>query len=182
MNKSELVTYLEGIDRSLRSPAVLHIFGSAPCILLDEPERTSLDVDVAGPYSAGDPVDLRRAAETAGLPVNPAADFDGDHIEWIGPLRLCLPAPLPGTELVLWQGVKLRVQTSSVAALIASKLIRYDEIDQGDIRYLLTQQRVSFAAIAEATDRLPGPFAHDSLVRDNLANLKTDMAMWGCGS
>jgi len=51
MNKSELIAYLEGIDGGLQQPAMLYIYGSAVCILLDEPDRTSLDIDVAGPYS-----------------------------------------------------------------------------------------------------------------------------------
>jgi len=49
MNKSELIDYLEGIDGGLKQPAMLYIYGGAVCILLDEPDRTSLDIDVAGP-------------------------------------------------------------------------------------------------------------------------------------
>ena len=179
MNKPELIGYLEGIDRALRAPATLHIYGSAACILLDEPDRTSLDVDVAGPYSSVDQGDLRQAAEAAGLPVNPDDDYAGDHLEWIGPARLCLQPPVAGQGLMLWQGAKLRVQTGTLADLIASKLIRYDEIDRSDIRYLLLQGRVPFAEIGAAAARLPAAFARDPLVQENLENLKMDMAMWG---
>jgi len=45
MNKSELIAYLEGVDSGLQQPAMLYIYGSAVCILLDEPDRTSLDID-----------------------------------------------------------------------------------------------------------------------------------------
>jgi len=179
MNKPELIAYLEGIDHALRGRATLYIYGSAACILLDEPDRTSLDVDVAGPYSAADQGDVRQAAETVGLPVNPDEDYSGDHIEWIGPLRLCLQPPVAGTELTLWQGAKLRIQTGPVADLIASKLIRYDGIDRSDIQYLLAQGHTTFAEIEAAAARLPGPFACDPLVHENLGNLKTDMVMWG---
>jgi hypothetical protein len=179
MNKVELIAYLEKLDLALRTPVTLHIYGSAACILLDEPDRTSLDVDIAGPYSVGDQGELRRVAESIGFPVNPGDDYDGDHLEWIGPLRLCLQPPAEGQGLTLWQGVKLRIQTSTIAELIASKLIRYDEIDQSDIRYLLVQGRVAFSEIEAAVARLPEPFAVDALVRENLANLKTDMAAWG---
>ena len=51
MDRPELIAYLEGIDRALRDQATLYIYESATCILLGEPDRTSLDVDVAGPYS-----------------------------------------------------------------------------------------------------------------------------------
>ena len=63
--------------------------------------------------------------------------------------------------------------------LVASKLIRYDEIDRSDVQYLLTQSRAPFSDIEEAAGRLPSPFARDPLVRDNLENLRADMAMWG---
>ena len=179
MNKSQLIAYLEGIDRALRSKAMLYVYGSAACILLDEPDRTSLDVDVAGPYSEVDQADLRRAADSVGLPVNPGDDYAGDHIEWTGPLRLCLQPPVEGTGLTLWQGAKLRIQSGPIADLIASKLIRYDEIDRSDIQYLLSQRPVSFLEIEEAAARLPAPFARDPLVRENLDNLKTDLEMWG---
>lgn len=181
MNKSELVRYLEVMDQALSSPATLHVYGSAACILLDEPDRTSLDIDVAGPYSAVDETDLRKAAEHAGLPVNPGEDYDGDHIEWIGPLRLCLQPPLEGRTMTLWQGEKLRIQSGPAADLVASKLIRYDPIDQSDIQYLLGQSRATFAEVAEAVGRLPAPFARDPLVRENLENLRSDMGIWGIG-
>ncbi len=70
MNKSELMAYLEGIDGGLKQPAMLYIYGSAVCILLDEPDRTSLDIDVAGPYSDAAYADLVQAAERAGIPTN----------------------------------------------------------------------------------------------------------------
>jgi hypothetical protein len=138
-------------------------------------------VDVAGPYSGVDQGDLRQAAESAGLPVNPADDYAGDHIEWVGPLRLCLQPPAEGQALTLWEGARLRLQTGTIAALIASKLIRYDEIDQSDIRYLLSQGAVAYAEVEAAAARLPEPFAFDSLVRENLRNLKADIDMWRGG-
>ncbi|MDA1088571.1 MAG: hypothetical protein O2901_16350 [Verrucomicrobia bacterium] len=179
MNKAELIGYLEGLDASLKGQATLTIYGSAACILLDEPDRTSLDMDVAGPYSSVDESDLRQAAESVGLPVNPSDDYSGNHIEWIGPLRLCLQAPKAGEDITLWQGERLRIQTGSIAGLIASKLVRYDEIDQGDIRYLLSQGRVPYQEIEEAVSRLPSTFCNDPLVQENLVNLKADMQMWG---
>jgi len=179
MNKPELMSYLERIDGALRKPATLYIYGSAACILLDEPDRTSLDIDVAGPYSQADEADIRRAAEAAGLPVNPDEEYGGDHIEWVGPLRLCLQPPVAGTEVPLWQGTKLRLQTGPVADLVASKLIRYDEIDRSDVQYLLTQSRTAFSDVEAAAKRLPAPFVRDPLILENLENLRTDMVMWG---
>ena len=179
VNKDQLLTYLEGLDRALERTTTLVIYGSAAFMLLDEPDRTSLDIDVAAPYSSADFGDLRRAAQSAGLPVNPEAGYSGDHIEWIAALRLCLPKPLPETEINLWQGAKLTIKTVPAAALIASKLIRYDEIDQSDIRYLLAQSRTQFREVELAVETLPAPFNTDPLVIENLQNLKSDMEFWG---
>jgi len=179
MDKRAMISYLEGIDAALRSPATLHVYGSAAGILLDEPGRTSLDIDVAGPYSRVDEGDLRQAALAAGIPVNPGVDYAGDHIEWVGPLRLCLCPPVEEGNTTLWQGARLRIQTAGMADLVASKLIRYDDIDRSDIQYLLCVSRLPFVEIEQAADRLPPPFRQDALVRENLGNLKTDMAIWG---
>ena len=178
MDKVKLLDYLEKLDGALRSSTVLFIYGSAACILLDEPDRTSLDIDVAAPYSKADEEGLRRAAEAAGLPVNPGEDYDGDHLEWIGPLRLCFRQPDAEKDVVLWRGKLLVVMTGSAADLIASKLIRYDDIDRSDILYLVNQGRVSLAEIKAAAARLPPAFAADPLVRENLANLESDMKIW----
>ncbi len=80
--------------------------------------------------------------------------------------------------MILWQGEKLTLKSGSVADLIASKLIRYDEIDQGDIQFLLKQSNVGFADIEDAVKRLPDTFARDALVKDNLANLCVDITLW----
>src|SRR5216684_2728897 len=111
MNKQELLCYLERLDAALVSEAALCVYGSGAFILLDEPDRTSLDLDVAGPYSRADFGDFQRAAKKAGLPVNPDEFTQTDHIEWVSAARLCLPKPDPATEIVLWQGRKLSIRT-----------------------------------------------------------------------
>lgn len=55
--------------------------------------KVELYIDIAASYSSTDFPDMVQAALAAGLPVNPAADYPGDHIEWISALRLCLPPP-----------------------------------------------------------------------------------------
>ncbi len=182
VDKNELLTYLERIDNALIGPAMVYIYGSAVCILLDEPDRTSLDIDVAGPYSDVDYGAFRHAAEEAGLPVNPREDTGKNHIEWIQALRLCLPKPSPERTTVLWQGARLTVKSGSPADLIASKLIRYDAIDQGDIQYLLTQARVTYAEVADAVNRLPAPFNDDCMVLENLENFRADAELWKDGA
>lgn len=179
MDKTELVGYLARIDGFLTTPATLYVYGSAALILLNEPERTSLDIDVAAPYSRADFAELAKAAADAGLPINPPEDYRHNHIEWISALRLCLAPPDPASEIVLWQGSRLVLKTLTVPHLIASKLIRYDSIDRGDVQYLCKQGQVTWDEVAAAVERLPSPFNRDALVRENLANLREDMRMWG---
>jgi len=93
-------------------------------ILLDEDERTSLDIDVAGPYSTINYHDFCMAAKKAGLEVNPEDNTTAEHIEWISALRLCLAPPETETEIVLWQGQNMVVKTVAPEDLVASKLIR----------------------------------------------------------
>ena len=178
MNKAELLGYLERLDHALKTESTLHIYGSAAFMLLDEPDRTSLDVDVAAPYSMVDVGDLRQAAATAGIPLNPADDYADDHLEWISAVRLCLAKPNPETDLLLWKGERLSVKTGSIPQLIASKLIRYDEIDRSDIQYLCRQAAVDIVAVAEAVAALPAPFNRDALVLENLENLRVDITLW----
>ena len=181
MNKDSLIGYFEKIDSSLAGEAVLYIYGSAVCILLDEPGRTSLDFDVAAPYSRADEKELRRAAIDAGLLFNPESDEQGDFMEWIGPLRLCLPAPREGRSMVLWRGKNLTIMTGTVEDIVASKLIRFDSADQADIHFLYARRNFAFEDIADAVQRLPGPFSVDPVVLDNLGNLRKDMQHWRAG-
>lgn len=179
MDKVELLAHLERLDGLLAKPVTLCVYGSAALILLDEPGRTSLDIDVAAPYSRADYAELSRAATDAGLPINPPDDYRHDHIEWISAMRLCLAPPDPASEILLWQGAQLVLKTVPVPQLIASKLIRYDSVDRGDVQYLCKQGRVTWEEVAAAVERLPSPFTRDVLVRENLAILREDMKMWG---
>lgn len=178
MNSAELRSHLERLDAALTAPARLCVYGSAAAMLLGQDDRTSLDVDVAGPYSEADETAIRAAANRIGLPVNPPEAYQGDHIEWVGAARLCLAPVDPATAVTLWQGRNLMLFTLPVPDLIASRLIRYDPIDLADIEYLAVQARVEFEAIAAAARRLPTPFRDDVLVQENLANLCRDMRRW----
>ena len=115
------------------------------------------------------------------MPLNPDDDAAVDHLEWISALRLCLPKPNPETDLLLWQGGRLTVKTGSIPQLIASKLIRYDEIDRSDIQYLCRQTSVTVATVASAVDELPPPFNRDPVVLENLENFRVDWKLWGAG-
>jgi hypothetical protein len=178
MNATTLREHLARLDAALGEPARLCIYGSAAVMLLGEEDRFSVDVDVAGPYSTVNERALAAAAQQIGLPVNPPEDFPADHIEWVGPTRLCLAPPSAETAVVLWGGSRLTVFTLPPADLVASRLIRYDPTDQADIQFLVIHSRVRFEEVAQAVNRLPATFRDDALVHDNLNNLRRDFARW----
>jgi len=178
MNASGLRAHLTCLDAELGEPVRLCIYGSAALMLLGQEDRFSVDVDVAAPYSAVNLGAFEAAAQRIGLPVNPTEDHSGDHIEWVGPARLCLARPTPEQTIVLWQGARLTVFTLPPADLIASRLIRYDPIDQADIQFLMVQARVQVEDVAQAVQRLPPAFRADALVKENLGNLRRDAQRW----
>jgi hypothetical protein len=177
MNRQDAENYLAALDQRLERPTELVVYGSAALMLLGEVDRTSLDIGIAGPYSSADFGDLSRAAKEIGVPVNPSEDFAGDHLEWVSPLLLALPVP-DADAVVLWQGARLTVKTVPPAQLVASKLIRYDEIDQSDVRFLCSQSRLTYDEVAAAVEQLPPRFRNDLLVRDNLESFRTDFLSW----
>lgn len=178
MNSTSLREHLARLDAALSEPARLCVYGSAALMLMGEEDRFSVDVDIAGPYSTANERALAVAAQQIGLPVNPPEDFSGDHIEWVGPTRLCLARPAQADTVVLWQGGRLTVFTLPPADLLASRLIRYDPTDQADLQFLLAHCRIRFDDVAAAVDRLPAAFRGAALVRDNLENFRRDLQRW----
>lgn len=178
MDKNRIEHMFAEVDARLENPVRLVVYGAAAFILLGEEGRTSLDVDVAGPYCQGNLLKLRQIFLDIGYPVNPPPHEMRDHIEWVGVERLSLQVP-DENMMTLWAGRYLTVVTVSAPALVASKLIRYDETDQSDIRSLCSRMRVKWEHVRDAVQRLPPTFRDDPIVQDNLASLKQDMMMWG---
>ena len=177
MNKESIIKFFETIDNILTTDAEICIYGSGAFILFEQDERISLDIDIAAPYSKVNFKDFSNSVMKAGYEINPSFT-DKEHIEWIMESRLCLSKPSPETEVILWSGNKLIVKTVPPADLVASKLIRYDEIDQADIRYLVEYMNVKYKSILEAVTRLPTQFKNDIVLIDNLKNLKEDINVW----
>lgn len=175
--------YFVRLDALVAPGTVLYVYGGAAVALLGSGIRTTMDVDVAEPYSRFDQATFASASAQAGLPVNPGADYEQAFLELVGAFRLCVPEPTvekPGLEI--FKGTNLTVRTGSAADLIASKLIRYDEQDQQDIQFLLKTGRVTLSAVRESVGRLPESFREDALICENLTNLERDMKMWGVGA
>lgn len=180
MNRTTISEYFARLDGLVASGTVLYIYGGAAVAALGADIRTTMDIDVAEPYSRFDHKAFPFASAEAGLPVNPPDDYDAAFLEMVGAFRLCVPEPTddrPGQ--VVFKGTNLTVRTGSVADLVASKLVRYDEQDQQDVQFLLGNGGTTLDEIRDSVARLPPTFRNDPLVRDNLDNLATDMVMWG---
>ena len=175
--------YFVRLDALVAPGTVLYVYGGAAVALLGSGIRTTMDVDVAEPYSHFDRAAFVAASAKAGLPVNPGTDYDAAFLELVGALRLCVPEPTTERPaLELFSGANLKVLTGSAADLIASKLVRYDEQDQQDVQFLLKAGAVRLSAVRESVSRLPATFREDALVKENLDNLERDMKMWGVGA
>ena len=172
--------YFDALDSLVGTNTVLYVFGGAAVALLGSRIRTTMDIDIAEPFSRIDRAAFCAASAKAGLPVNPAPDYDAAFIELVGPFRLSLPRPDAASGgMVLYSGVNLTVKTGSPADLVASKLVRYDEQDQQDIQFLMGEGGATMKEVMASVERLQPAFREDSLVRENLENLVTDLGIWG---
>jgi len=171
--------YFDALDPVVCPGTVLYVFGGAAVALLGSRIRTTMDIDVAEPYSVMDRAAFCQASARAGLPVNPSAEYDAAFVELVGPLRLSLPTPDPSTPAVeLYRGRNLTVRTGTPSDLVASKLVRYDEQDQQDIQFLMGEGGATLAEVKAAVERLQPVFRNDVLVRENLSNLAKDLKIW----
>jgi len=172
--------YFDALDPLVRPDTVLYVFGGAAVALLGSRIRTTMDIDVAEPFSQIDRAAFCRASAAAGLPVNPAPEYSAAFVKLVGPLRLSLPVPDPARPAVeLYRGRNVTVRTGSAADLVASKLVRYDEQDQQDIQFLMGEGGATLEEVKASVDRLQPVFRDDALVRENLMNLGEDLKIWG---
>ena len=181
---ASLTEYFSRLDELVPNGTLLYLYGGAAVIMYGATIRTTLDVDIAAPYSRINPAKFAEWSAKAGLPVNPPEFGNGISVEYVQASRLSLPVPKSGSEegVAVFTGCNLTVLAASPADIIASKLVRYNEHDQQDVQYLIGFGRVSYKAICEAVSRLPPLFREDVHVKENLENLKYDMEIWGVGA
>lgn len=122
------------------SPVRLCLIGSAACLFGGMEGRTSSDLDIWKPASDFDRVELKLAAEKAGLLFDPKQELD--------PARPYLQLIEPGlTQLGTFEPVfierigRLQLYRPPMENLIAAKLLRAEPKDLGDIRFLISRHR-----------------------------------------
>jgi len=134
---------LEDLSRALGkegSPLRLCLIGSAACLFGGMEGRTSADLDIWKPESDFDRLELKAAAEKAGLLFDPKSTLDPDRPY----LQLVEPGLTQVGEFdpVLIDRIgRLHVYRPPIENLIAAKLIRAEPKDIGDVRFLVSRHR-----------------------------------------
>lgn len=137
-------------------PVKLCLIGSAACLLGNMPGRTSRDLDVWKPSSSYDTLELKAAAESAGIAYNPK--------EYIEPENPYLQIVEPGivqvgefTPVPMERMGRLELYRPPIEHIIASKLTRAEEKDIQDILYLLKSHQPDRRRIAGIIESFPEP-------------------------
>lgn len=165
--RKKLEQLFQQLGNELLRPATLCLFGSAPSILLGQPERKTQDIDVWQPSSSFDAGDLSRACAKIGVLYDPTGEVDPDvvYVQIVRPGVVALPRDFE-TEVLARYG-KLTVVIPAPTILTAAKLVRGHERDLGDIAWWVLHRRLQMREIAEVINRFPDP-RHREAARENL--------------
>ena len=122
------------------SPLRLCLIGSAACLFGGMDGRTSADLDIWKPASDYDRRELKAAAEKIGLLFDPKQMLEPDrpYLQLIEPGLTQLGTFKP---VLIERMGRLQLFRPPVENLIASKLIRAEPKDLGDIRFLVSRHR-----------------------------------------
>jgi len=143
LNGEEWMAVLERLATALPPsgpPVTLCLIGSAACLFGGMPGRASAELPIWRPASDYDLLELRTAAEKAGLLFDPKTVLEPDtpYLQLIEP-GLTQLGPF---EPVLMERVgRLHLYRPPVENLVAAKLIRAEPKDLGDIRFLISRHR-----------------------------------------
>ena len=148
------------------TPIRLCLIGSAACLFGGMEGRTSMDLNIWKPASDYDRLELQAAAEKAGVLFDPKTTLDPDkpYLQMIEPGLTQLGSFRP---VLLDRLGRLYLYRPPAENLVAAKLIRAEQKDLGDIRFLLNhyhpdEQRIR--KIIAGFDRLARTRATENLV------------------
>jgi hypothetical protein len=149
---------LARVNRSLQqqgATARLTLVGSATGILIGQPGRTSIDLDVWRPTSQYEFDTLKKAVEEAGLLFDPKSAMEPDtpYVQLVDPGivqtgKFGQPEPLEKFGA-------LQLDRPPIANLLASKLVRAETKDIEDIAWLLANHRPEREDIEKAIQSMP---------------------------
>lgn len=164
ITRQELRLIVERIDGGLGEEQTICLIGSAATILMGQQNRNTEDIDVWQRASRFQDRILRKAVEDAGLLFDPKDDEPGlPYIQVIHPGIVQVPGYNPETGLWLgdrkaetvWQGEMLTVTIPPAEAIIASKMIRFEDRDITDSIWLMAARAVDAKAVIRAIRQLP---------------------------
>jgi len=135
-------------------PVEICLIGSAACLLAGMDGRTSRDLDVWEPASNYDTAELRKAVESAELAFNPNS-FVEPSTPYIQIVEPGLVQIGDFTPVRLMRMGRLHLTKPPIENLIAAKLIRCEEKDLADIRYLISQYVPDLDAISGIISTFP---------------------------
>jgi hypothetical protein len=172
LNGDEWMAVLERLSAALPAqgpPVRLCLIGSAACLLGGMEGRASVDLDIWKPASDYDRVELKAAAEHAGLLFDPktALEPDGPYLQLVEPGLTQLG---PFEPVLLERIGRLHLYRPPVEHLVAAKLIRAEPKDLGDVRFLVSRHRPDLRRVREIIEGFE-PRARE-LASENLVYLE----------
>lgn len=151
LNGEQWMAVLERLVKSLPAegpPLRLCLIGSAACLFGGMDGRSSADLDIWKPASDYDRLELKAAAEKAGLLFDPKTTLEPDtpYLQLVEPglTQLGEFAPVPVERLG-----RLHIYRPPVENLVASKLIRAEPKDLDDITFLISHYRPNLQHIRQ---------------------------------
>ena len=129
-------------------PLRLCLIGSAACLFGGMEGRTSGDLDIWKPASDYDRLELKAAAENAGLLFDPKATLEPDtpYLQLVEPGLTQLG---PFEPVLVERLGRVHLYRPPVENLVAAKLIRAEPKDLGDIRFLVSRHRPDLQRVRE---------------------------------
>lgn len=171
-NRTAWITLLEKLGEALGKdgpPVRLCVIGSAACLFGGMEGRTSRDLDVWRTASDYDRLELRRAAEHAGIEFDPKEPLEPDrpYLQIVdqGPTELGIFTPV-----LIDRFGRLELFRPPIENLVASKLIRGDPKDLGDIRFLVSLHRPDSDSIRQIVSKFTSRAREQA--RENLVYLE----------
>jgi len=151
LNGEEWMAVLERLARSLPAegpPLRLCLIGSAACLFGGMEGRTSADLDIWKPASDYDRLELKLAAETAGLLFDPKTTLEPDtpYLQLVEPGLTQLGEFVP---VFVERLGRLHIYRPPVENLVAAKLIRAEPKDLDDITFLISRYRPDLQRIRQ---------------------------------
>ena len=151
LNGGEWMAVLERLAKSLPSegpPLRLCLIGSAACLFGGMDGRTSADLDIWKPASDYDRLELKLAAEQAGLLFDPKTTLEPDtpYLQLVEPGLTQLGEFIP---VFVERLGRLHICRPPVENLVAAKLIRAEPKDLGDITFLISRHRPDLQRIRQ---------------------------------